>query len=154
MIFRVGGRMCAVSVANVLEVSESDGITPLPGAPEYMVGIKKFRENIIPVIDTVGRLHISVVENSDKANKYCVVFEIKTNNGYKRFGSLVDKVLEVRELQNSEIKMVEDIEKSTTGAAYIKGVINGDKGSFIYVLLPEQFFSNKDFDNLESIMKI
>ncbi len=154
MIFRVGGRMCAVSVANVLEVSESDDITPLPGAPEYMVGIKRFRENIIPVIDTVRRLHIPVVENNDKPNKYTVVFEIKTSNGAKRFGSLVDKVLVVKELQNSEIKMVEDIEKSTAGAVYIKGVITGEDGAFTYVLLPEQFFSNQEFANIETAMKL
>lgn len=153
MIFRVGGRMCAVSVAYVLEVSESDDITPLPGAPEYMVGIKKFRETIIPVINTVDRLHIPVSENSDIPNKYTVVFEIKAGNGAKRFGSLVDKVLEVRELAASEIKMVEDIEKSTSGAAYIKGVINSDNDTFIYVLLPEQFFSSQEFANIEQIMK-
>ncbi len=146
--------MCAVSVANVLEVSESDDITPLPGAPAYMMGIKKFRETIIPVIDTVSHLNIPVVENNDKPNKYTVVFEIKTSNGNKRFGSLVDKVLVVKELSTSEIKTVEDIEKSTTGAAYIKRVITDEQGAFTYVLLPEQFFSNQDFANIESAMKM
>ncbi len=145
--------MCAVSVANVLEVSESDGINPLPGAPDYMVGIKKFRDNIIPIIDTVKRLQIPVMENNDTPNKYSVVFEIKASSGVRCFGSLVDKVLVVKELHNNEIKMVEDVEKSTSGAAYIKGVISGEDGTFIYVLLPEQFFSSQEFANIESAMK-
>ncbi len=153
MIFRVGGRMCAVSVANVLEVSESDNITPMPGAPGYMAGIRKFRDSIIPVIDTVQRLNIPVVESNDKPRKYCVVFEIKTNNGNKRFGALVDKVLIVKEYQSAEIKKVEDLEKSTSGVTYIKGVINGEGNAFIYVLLPDQFFSSQEFANIEQIMK-
>ncbi len=146
--------MCAVGVANVLEVSESDGISPLPGAPDYVVGIKQFRESIIPIIDTVKRLQIPVTENNDKPNKYSVVFEIKTSNGDKRFGALVDKVMVVKEFANQDIKLVEDVEKSTSGAAFIKGIINTEEGGFIYVLLPEQFFSNQEFANIETAMKL
>ena len=34
--------MCAVPVKNVIEVAESSSINPLPAAPTFVAGIKKF----------------------------------------------------------------------------------------------------------------
>ena len=151
MIFRVGGRNCAVSVANILEVTENDNLSPLPGAPGFVVGIRKFRDEVLPVIDMVKRLSIPKVETEDKTGKYIVIFETVNANAKKRFGALVDKVLSVKELQNNAVKIVDDIDKNITPAEYIKGVIDSPDG-FIYVLLPEFFFSNKDFQRLDFIM--
>ena len=119
-----------------------------------MVGIKKFRDSIIPVIDTVKRLRIPAADSIDAPNRYTVVFEINTANGTKRFGALVDKVLVVKEITSSEIKSIEEIEKSASGAAYISGVLTDDSGSFTYVLLPEKFFSSHDFESIASAMRM
>lgn len=151
MIFRVGGRICAVSVANVLEVTENDKLSPLPGAPSFVVGIRKFYDEVLPVIDTVKRLAIPRTQTEDIANKYIVVFETVNANSKKKFGALVDRILSVKELQSSAIKIVDDIDKNITPAEYIKGVVDSPEG-FIYVLLPEFFFSNKDFQRLDFVM--
>lgn len=151
MIFRVGGRNCAVAVASVLEVSECDNISPLPGAPTFVVGIRKFRDEVLPIIDTVKRLNIPKTDSGDTPNKYIVVFEVEAGSGKKRFGALVDKVLAVSEIASNAVKVVDDFDKATASAPYIKGVINSD-GGFTYVLLPEHFFSQKDFQRLDTVM--
>ncbi|MBR4265561.1 MAG: chemotaxis protein CheW [Bacteroidales bacterium] len=151
MIFRVGGRSCAVSVNYVLEVSESDNLSPLPGAPAFVVGIKKFRDEVLPIIDTVKRLSIPKVESEDQPNKYVVIFEIPTDSGTKRFGALVDKVLAVTEFANNNIKVIDEVDNNSKNAPYIKGVVNSDDG-FIYVLIPDNFFTQKDFQRLDNVM--
>lgn len=144
--------MCAVPVNNVIEVAESDSINPLPGAPDFVVGIKKFRQEIVPIIDTVQRLSIPKVPSKDVPNKYAVMFEISTNGGIKKFGALVDKVLNVVDLYATDIKTLESPHDSLSGAAFVKGVLTSDEGLFVYVLSPEKFFSNQDLQRIEKAM--
>lgn len=152
MIFRVGGRMCAVSVSNVVEVSVSDSINPLPGAPSYVIGIKKFRNEIVPIIDTVKMLSIPKAQSDDVPNKYAVMFEINTANGKKKFGALIDKVLNVVDLNNADIKKLELTDDSLAGASYVKGILMSNNGNFVYVLLPELFFSKQDILKITKII--
>ena len=152
LTFRVGGRMCAVPVKNVIEVAESTDINPLPGAPVFVVGIKKFRQEIVPIIDTVQRLSIPKVASKDVPNKYAAMFEIATTNGVKKFGALVDKVLNVVDLNDNDIKTLSSSDDSLTGANFVKGVLTTDDQKFIYVLSPENFFSNQDLQRIEQVM--
>lgn len=152
LTFRVGGRMCAVPVKNVIEVAESNSINPLPGAPTFVVGIKKFRQEIVPIIDSMLRLSISKVPSNDVPNKYAIMFEINTLNGAKKFGALVDKVLNVVDLNDNDIKTLDSADSSLAGAAFVKGVLTSEEGHFIYVLSPENFFSNQDLQRIEQVM--
>ena len=152
LTFRVGGRMCAVPVKNVIEVAESNSINPLPGAPTFVVGIKKFRQEIVPIIDSMLRLSISKVPSNDVPNKYAIMFEINTLNGAKKFGALVDKVLNVVDLNDNDIKTLDSADSSLAGAAFVKGVLTSEEGHFIYVLTPENFFSNQDLQRIEQVM--
>jgi purine-binding chemotaxis protein CheW len=152
LTFRVGGRMCAVPVKNVIEVAESNSINPLPGAPTFVVGIKKFRQEIVPIIDSMLRLSISKVPSNDVPNKYAIMFEINTLNGAKKFGALVDKVLNVVDLNDNDIKTLDSADSSLAGAAFVKGVLPSEEGHFIYVLTPENFFSNQDLQRIEQVM--
>ena len=152
--FRVGGRECAVPVSNVVEVAEADSINPLPGAPEFVVGIKKFRQKILPIIDTVRRLSIPPVESSDIPNKYAIMFEIHTNSGPKCFGALVDKVVNVTELNLSDIRTLDAADDSLAGAAFVRGVLPSDDKHFTYVLAPELFFTYQDLQRIEKAMPL
>lgn len=146
--------MCAVPVTNVIEVAESDSINPLPGAPAYVVGIKKFRQEIVPIIDTVQRLSIPTMPSKDVPNKYAVMFEINTHGGIRKFGALVDKVVNVVDVSNSDIKTINNSDDTLSGAAFVKGILTTDDGHFIYMLTPENFFSNQDLQRIEKAMPI
>lgn len=152
LTFRVGGRMCAVPVKNVIEVAESSSINPLPGAPTFVAGIKKFRQEIVPIVDSMLRLSIPKVPSNDVPNKYAIMFEINTPNGAKKFGALVDKVLNVVDLNDNDIKTLDSADSSLAGAAFVKGVLIADEGHFIYILTPENFFNNQDLQRIEQVM--
>lgn len=151
ILFRAGGRNFAVSVTNVLEVTENKDISPLPGAPDYVVGIKKFRDEVIPVVNTVERLDIKAEQTEDIPGKYVAVFEINIPTGHKKFGILVDKVLSVSEMNVSAIKVADEIDKALAPAPYIRGVVNSEQG-FIYVLSPEHIFSKKDLQKIDDVL--
>ena len=49
--FSLKGQRYAVSLASVREVIRPGGITPVPGAPEDVLGIVNLRGQIVPVLD-------------------------------------------------------------------------------------------------------
>ncbi|MBQ3656858.1 MAG: chemotaxis protein CheW [Bacteroidales bacterium] len=151
ILFRAGGRNFAVSVTNVLEVTESKDISPLPGAPDYVAGIKVFRDEVIPVVNTIERLDFKREVSDDVPGKYVAVFEISTASGKKKFGILIDKVMSVSEMNVNTIKISDDIDKAMAPAPYIRGVVNSEHG-FIYVLLPEYIFSKTDLQTIDEVM--
>jgi purine-binding chemotaxis protein CheW len=48
---RVGSEAYAVPVEHVLEVAELGDVTPMPGAPPEVLGVRNLRGQIVPVID-------------------------------------------------------------------------------------------------------
>jgi chemotaxis signal transduction protein len=90
--------------------------------------------------------------SKDVPNKYAVMFEINTTNGAKKFGALVDKVVNVVDINATDIKTLESADDTLSGAAFVKGVLTSDEGHFIYVLSPENFFSNQDLQRIEQVM--
>jgi purine-binding chemotaxis protein CheW len=48
---RVGSEVYAMPVEHVLEVAELGDVTPMPGAPPEVIGLRKLRGQIVPVID-------------------------------------------------------------------------------------------------------
>jgi purine-binding chemotaxis protein CheW len=54
--FRVAEEAYAVSVLNVLEVASLGELTPVPGAPGEILGVRNLRGKILPVIDLAALL--------------------------------------------------------------------------------------------------
>ena len=54
--FRVAEEAYAVSVLNVLEVASLGEVTPVPGAPVQILGVRNLRGKILPVIDLAALL--------------------------------------------------------------------------------------------------
>lgn len=54
--FRIAEEAYAVSVLNVLEVASLGEVTPVPGAPREILGVRNLRGKILPVIDLAALL--------------------------------------------------------------------------------------------------
>ena len=54
--FRVAEEAYAISVLNVLEVARLGELTPVPGAPVQILGVRNLRGKILPVIDLAALL--------------------------------------------------------------------------------------------------
>ena len=53
---RAGGEEYALAVSDVLEVAELGAITPVPGAPASVLGVRNLRGNVLPVVDLAAAM--------------------------------------------------------------------------------------------------
>ena len=56
--YRLGDETYGINVMQVQEVLRYTEIAPVPGAPDYVLGIINLRGNVVTVIDTRARLLI------------------------------------------------------------------------------------------------
>jgi purine-binding chemotaxis protein CheW len=88
--FRVAEEAYAVSVLNVLEVASLGDVTPVPGAPIEILGVRNLRGRILPVIDLAALLG---TRRSRPAGRLLVA-----ESEGRQAGLAIDEVTEVGEL--------------------------------------------------------
>jgi purine-binding chemotaxis protein CheW len=88
--FRVAEEAYAVSVLNVLEVASLGEVTPVPGAPREILGVRNLRGKILPVIDLAALLG---TRRTDLPVRLLV-----TESEGRQAGLAIDEVTEVGEL--------------------------------------------------------
>ena len=88
--FRVADEAYAVSVLNVLEVASLGDVTPVPGAPIQILGVRNLRGKILPVIDLAALLG---TRRSQPAGRLLVA-----ESEGRQAGLAIDEVTEVGEL--------------------------------------------------------
>jgi purine-binding chemotaxis protein CheW len=111
---RVAGEQYAFPVDCVLEVTESGEITPVPGAPPEVLGVRNFHGQVIPVIDMASRLGL------DGGTEAPLI--VVAQQGEHQAGLAVDEVLEVGEIPEASNETESDL---LTGAAAIEGSLVG-----------------------------
>jgi len=67
LAFRVGGERYAVEVSSVFQVVDSNGLTPLPAAPAWLLGAVLARTRVVPVLDLRALLGLEGGGMSDLA---------------------------------------------------------------------------------------
>jgi chemotaxis signal transduction protein len=103
---RLGGESYAVPVEHVLEVAELGKLSPVPGAPRSVLGIRNLRGEVLPVFDLASVLGIT-----GDGRRNCLLV---TEHGSVRAGFAIDEVTDVGTLPS----LVEGTEsKLLTGAA-------------------------------------
>ncbi|NQY27030.1 MAG: chemotaxis protein CheW [Piscirickettsiaceae bacterium] len=137
--YRLENETYGINVIQVQEVLRIIEITPVPGAPEYVLGIINLRGSVVTVIDTRRRFGLSSKESDDFTR--IIVAEINNNV----IGMLVDSVSEVVYLHQSEIDTAPTV-NSDDSSRFIQGVTNREEGLLILVdvnkLLTEELSSD------------
>ena len=95
--FQLEEETYGINVMQVREVLRYTEIAPVPGAPDYVLGIINLRGNVVTVIDTRSRFGLMEGEITD--NTRIIVIESE----HQVIGILVDSVAEVVYLRSSEI---------------------------------------------------
>ncbi len=95
--FQLEEETYGINVMQVREVLRYTEIAPVPGAPDYVLGIINLRGNVVTVIDTRSRFGLMQGEITD--NTRIIVIESER----QVIGILVDSVAEVVYLRSSEI---------------------------------------------------
>lgn len=136
--FRLKDETYGINVMQVQEVLRITEIAPVPGAPQYVLGIINLRGNVVTVIDTRTRFGLPTTERDDASRIVIIESEEQV------VGILVDSVAEVVELRHSEIDSAPNIGNEES-ARYIQGVASRDEDLLIVVdlnkLLTEEEWS-------------
>ncbi len=123
--FRLGAEEYAVLVDDVKEVLQIRDLTPVPNAPDYILGVTALRGPILPIMDLCRRLGLPPGTRDDKSR--IVVVSVDDDEA----GIMVDRVTGVVRISPDTIKPApETIEH---GAEFLKGIAR--KGERLFILL-------------------
>ncbi|MEJ2573770.1 MAG: chemotaxis protein CheW [Gammaproteobacteria bacterium] len=117
--FRLGEEKYGIDVLQVQEVLRVTEISPVPGAPDYVLGIINLRGNVVTVVDARSRFGLPP-QDADDASRIIVVDAFE-----KVVGLLVDNVSEVVYVPNSQIEMAPNV-GTDESRKFVSGVFNRD----------------------------
>lgn len=124
--FRLEEEIYGINVMQVQEVLRVTEIAPVPGAPDYVLGIINLRGNVVTVIDTRERLGLGSKER-DESTRIVIIEADKLV-----VGILVDAVAEVVDLRASEIESPPSVGNDES-SKYIQGVASREGELLILV---------------------
>lgn len=124
--FRLGEETYGINVMQVQEVLRMTEIAPVPGAPDYVLGIINLRGNVVTVMDTRKRFAMPPKESDDSTRIVIIEAEDQV------VGILVDSVAEVVYLKQSDIETAPQVGNEES-SRYIQGVANREEGLLILV---------------------
>lgn len=132
--FRLADEVYGIDVIRVREILRAFNILPVPGAPDYVLGITNIRGSVVTVVDGRTRFNLPTSEHDEDTR--LIVIE----SGDEVAGVVVDSVSDVVDLPASAIDTNPKL-NAREGSKYIKGVVNHDNG-LIIILSIDKFFSS------------
>ncbi len=138
--FQLEEETYGINVMQVREVLRYPEISPVPGAPDYVLGIINLRGNVVTVIDTRSRFGLMQGEITD--NTRIIVIESER----QVIGILVDSVAEVVYLRSSEIDSTPSV-GTDESSKFIQGVSNRD-GKLLILVDLNKFLTDEEWDEM------
>lgn len=138
--FQLEEETYGINVMQVREVLRYTEIAPVPGAPDYVLGIINLRGNVVTVIDTRSRFGLMEGEITD--NTRIIVIESE----HQVIGILVDSVAEVVYLRSSEIDTTPSV-GTDESAKFIQGVSNRE-GKLLILVDLNKLLSDDEWDEM------
>ncbi len=118
MLFKIGSQVFAYPTDSVLETVKISRVFTVPKSPPYIRGVINLRNQVISLIDS-GHLLWGKELNSDTA----IILEI---NG-EPAGLLVDKVMGIVDVEDTDIRTKEEIELMDVKEEFVKGIFEMDE---------------------------
>lgn len=138
--FSLADETYGINVMQVQEVLKMTEIAPVPGAPDFVLGIINLRGNVVTVVDTRKRFGLMPQEPDDSTR----IVIIEAND--QVVGILVDSVAEVVEIGSEDIETAPTVGNDES-SKYIQGVFSRDEGLIILVDL-NKFLTEEEWDDL------
>ncbi len=140
--FIIGDELYAVNVSKVLEVLEKQNISRVPNAPHYIKGIVNFRGDIVPVFETRDKFNLPSRKEND--TYVIIVLDLSEHTEAFRIGAIVDRVKDVLEIDETEIKPVPTMSKDFN-SQFLQGIYKLNN-NFILLLDVEKVFTTEEID--------
>ena len=141
--FRLEDETYGINVMQVQEVLRVTEIAPVPGAPDYVLGIINLRGNVVTVVDTRSRLGLGAKE-MDESTRIVIIEADKLV-----VGILVDAVAEVVDLRASEIESAPSVGNDES-SKYIQGVASRE-GELLILVDLNKLLNDEEWAELSSL---
>ncbi len=132
-----------INVMQVQEVLKVTEIAPVPGAPDYVLGIINLRGNVVTVVDTRRRFGLMPKESDDSTR----IVIIEANK--QVLGILVDSVAEVVEITADQIETAPQVGNEET-SRYIQGVFSRE-GRLIILVDLNKLLSEDEWEDIAGL---
>ncbi len=139
--FMLEGEKYGINVMQVREVLRDIEIAPVPGAPDYVLGIINLRGNVVTVVDTRSRFGLPMAETTDESR--IIIIE----NNDQTLGLLVDSIAEVADILQSQIEMTPNVGNDDS-SKYIQGVHSKD-GELLILVSVEKVINDDEWAEMD-----
>jgi purine-binding chemotaxis protein CheW len=102
LTFVCDGEEYGIDILRVQEIKGWEGVTRLPQAEEYVLGVMNLRGAIVPVVDL--RARFALERRTFDASTVVIVVHVSTPQGEKTVGIVVDAVSDVASFSDDAIK--------------------------------------------------
>ena len=139
--FILGEEKYGLNILKVRElISFPEGLTAIPGMPDYIIGMFNLRGLVIPVMDLREKFQMSAEER----HEFSVIIIVEVNN--KNIGLTVDSVSDVIFVKEEDIQETTDLAVNVD-TKFIKGVAK-TKDEMVILLDIDFLLSKEEFDTL------
>ncbi len=140
--FILGEQQYALPLTAVERVVRMVEVTPLPSAPEVVIGVIDLQGNIIPVMSM--RQRFGMTEPEASLSDQLIVADA----GARRVALVVNSVIGVVERMAEEVTAAEKI---VHGAQYVEGITRL-QGGLLFIHDLDRFLSKKEERQLDSLL--
>jgi len=130
--FRVGDQEFCVNIMSVREIRGWTPATPMPHAPEYILGVINLRGAVLPIVDLSARLGMADAEPTPR--HVIIVAQVKS----RIVGLLVEAVSDILTITDENIQPVPEI-SSDLEKQYARGILAIDKRMICMIELDALF---------------
>ena len=139
--FILGEEKYGLNILKVRElISFPEGLTRIPGMPDYIIGMFNLRGLVIPVMDLREKFKMS----GEERHEFSVIIIVEVEN--KNIGLTVDSVSDVIFVKEEDIQDTTDLAVNVD-TKFIKGVAK-TKDEMVILLDIDFLLSKEEFDTL------
>ena len=139
--FILGEEKYGLNILKVRElISFPEGLTRIPGVPDYIIGMFNLRGLVIPVMDLRSKFNMS----GEERHEFSVIIIVEVDN--KSIGITVDSVSDVIFVKEDDIQETTELAVNVD-TKFIKGVAK-TKDEMVILLDIDFLLSKEEFDTL------
>lgn len=124
LTFMLAGEEYGVEILKVQEIKGWDRATPIPNAPEYVLGVLNLRGAVVPIIDLRCRFGIEMVPYGPTT--VVIVVKMQDDDQERTVGMVVDGVADVYRLEDDDIQPPPEM-GATMHTEFVGGLATVDK---------------------------
>ncbi len=145
LVFKLNGELFATDIMEVERILGNVDTTKLPDSPDFLEGVIKYEEEVIPVINLYKKFNFAneVVDENKK------IIVIKKEVG--KFGVIVDDVNEVTSINEAKIDKSSSV-STIVSKKYMKGIIREENNLIMLLDLNNILLENEEelvFERME-----